>query len=210
MGQDKAWIPLRGRALVERVVSRLDRICQEVIIVSNDQALFKRLSAVLVRDIFPGKGSLGGIYTGLVTAKHDRAIVVACDMPFLNIALLGYMVDLANEFDVVVPAASSKIGRETPQAATTAQHGAVRRTAKQGNLHPLHAVYSKRCLGPIEARIADGDLRMISFYPDVRVHIIPEQEIDSIDPDHLSLFNVNTPEDLQFAESLAGQEIAEL
>ncbi len=194
MGRDKAWVELEGEPLIGRVIDRLRQACDELIIVANRQEHFEKLDVKLVRDAFPGKGSLGGIYSGLREARFDRVVAVACDMPFLNAELLEHMLALSTEFDAVIPSA--------PDASKPARWNSGVASAKDADLHPLHAVYTRACLGPIESRIRAGDLRMISFHPDVRLRIVSLEELERFDPRHLSLFNVNTPEQLSLAESL--------
>ena len=78
-------------------------------------------------------------------------------------------------------------------------------TAKEEHLHPLHAIYSKRCLGPIEELLDKGDLRIIAFFPQVRVRYVEQEEIDPFDPQHLSLFNINTPADMEMARAMIAE-----
>ena len=59
--------------------------------------------ALIVEDRYPGKGSLGGIYTGLAAASNPWIFVVACDMPFLDTNLIEHMLSLRARHDVVVP-----------------------------------------------------------------------------------------------------------
>ena len=202
MGRDKAWVELGGKALVRRVIDRLRLVCEDVIIVAGDLEPFISLDVRLTGDLFPGKGSLGGIYSGLTAALHNAAIVVGCDMPFLNRRLLGYMLALAGEYDVVIPSATDP---SKPKPAVAKQL-----TAKDADLHPLHAAYSKACREPIAARLREGDYRMISFHPDVRVRQVSAAEVERFDPKHLSLFNVNTPEQLALARELLKRESIEI
>lgn len=135
----------------------------------------------VVGDIYPGKGSLGGIYTGLVASDSLYNIVVACDMPFLNQGLLRYMIEIADNFDLVIP--------------------------RLGNtIEPLHAVYSKRCLAPIEHLLEQDDLQIFKFFPAVKVRYMEADEIDRFDPEHLSFFNINTEADLKTARELSNGE----
>ncbi len=191
MGRDKAWVQLAGVSMIERVCARLQEVCQEIIIVANDPAPYEPLGQRLVSDVWPGKGSLGGIYSGLLAARSEHAIAVACDMPFINVSLFNYMLSLAHDYDVVIPSAPDP---SKPQAA-----GGKQVTAKDRELHPLHAIYGKACLEPMAGRLQAGDLRMISFFRDVRVRVVEALEVERFDPKHLSLFNVNTAEDLALA-----------
>jgi molybdopterin-guanine dinucleotide biosynthesis protein A len=194
MGRDKAWIEFDGKPLIERVADALERLTSELIVVTNNPKPYERLDARLVSDMLPGNGSLGGIYSGLHAARFKYSLVVACDMPFLNPALLKYLLSLAAKYDVVIPSA--------PDPSKPKKEKSTKPTAKDADLHPLHAVYSKKCLTPIESALQNGDRRMISFHPAVRVRIVTQIEIEQFDPNHLSLFNANTPEELARAQTI--------
>ena len=178
LGMDKSFVNANGQPLIEHVVAKLTKLSDDVIIVTNSPENYNHLEAKLVGDIYPGKGSLGGIYSGLRAATNAHSLVVACDMPFLDLNLLRYMILLASGHDVVIP----RIG---------------------GFPEPLHAIYSKSCLEPIDRLLARGGLKIIDFFSEVRVHYVEEDEVDIFDPQHLSFFNVNTPNDLEEVKKLA-------
>jgi len=200
MGSDKAFLKMpNGETIIETILSKLARLSKEIILVTNHPQRYEHLGVKLVADIYPGKGSLGGIYTGLSAMSHSHGLVVACDMPFLSLPLLRYMLVMAPEYDVVVPRALPWGGLKGVKEREE--------TAKEYLLHPLHAVYSKNCLEPMRDLLVSGDLRIISFYPRVRVRYVEEGEIDIFDPEHLSFFNINTPGDLRKAEGLLQKEV---
>jgi molybdopterin-guanine dinucleotide biosynthesis protein A len=177
LGMDKSFVHVNGQSLIEHIVAKLARLSDDVIIVANSPEKYNRLKARLVGDIHPGKGALGGLYSGLRAATNAYSLVVACDMPFLDLNLLRYMILLACEHDVVIP----RIG---------------------GFTEPLHAIYSKSCLKPIDRLLARGGLKIIDFFSEVRVRYVEEVEVDIFDPQHLSFFNVNTPNDLEEMKKL--------
>ncbi len=191
MGQDKAFLSIGGRRLIEHVLDAVQAVADDLVIVTNSPEKYARFPARIVRDLYPGTGVLGGIYTGLRMAHHRCGLVVACDMPFLNVELLRYMAGQIAHYDVVMP----YVGRDDPSLNSQA-------TAKVRDLHPLHAIYCKQCLEPIERALERGDLRAIAFLPEVRVRFVSCQEIDPIDPEHRSFFNTNTPAELQYAREL--------
>ncbi len=197
MGRDKAFIDLQGRPLIARVLDRVQAVCSETIIVSNNREAFAEYGVEVIGDAYPGKGSLGGIFTGLQAAREPLALAVACDMPFLDERLLRHLISLAPGFDVVIPHAPDP--SSTLVAPNVAAPSLRRPTARQRALHPLHAVYAKSCLEAMQARLQEGDLRAIGFLETLNVRIVEAQEIDQFDPRHLSFFNVNTPEDLAAA-----------
>ncbi len=178
LGMDKSLVTVNGRPLIEQIVAKLVTLSDDVIIVTNSTGKYDYLEVRLVSDIYPGKGALGGIYSGLKAATNTYSLVVACDMPFLDLNLLRYMILLAPGHDVVIPRI-------------------------EGLTEPLHAIYSKGCLEPIGRLLARGGLKIIDLFPEVRVRYVGEDEVDIFDPQHLSFFNVNTPEDLEVMRKLA-------
>jgi molybdopterin-guanine dinucleotide biosynthesis protein A len=182
LGRDKSFLLLDGQPLVGRTVHKLSALSDDLLVAANDAARYERLAlpARLVPDERPGEGALMGVYSGLKEARYSHALIVACDMPFLNLSLLRYMLPLADGHDVVIP----RIG---------------------GFMEPLHAIYSKACL-PAMARLLDrGRRQIIAFFHEVRVRYVEEGEIDRFDPRHLSFVNVNTPDDWERVQRLLGE-----
>lgn len=181
-GRDKSLELLAGETLVQRVVRSLACFGDEIIVVlSPGGSLTPFPSPVKLRkvyDIYPGRGSLGGVYTGLVLSTQQFNLIVASDMPFLNVKLLQYMVDMSPGYDLVVPRVDN-------------------------NVEPLHAVYSKSCVTIIEKIWETGKTRVRDILEIARTRYIEEKEINEFDPKHLSFFNINTPDDLRRALSLA-------
>jgi molybdopterin-guanine dinucleotide biosynthesis protein A len=177
LGTDKALLKLDGKWLLVRILQALSSLSDELLVVGGEQAKLAHLQVSIVSDAYPGLGPLAGIYAGLKAMRHERGLVVACDMPLLSLELLRYMILLSNDFDVVIP----RIGRE---------------------LEPLHAIYSSACVRPIAEELERGCLRVIGFFSQVRVRYVDQEEIDAFDPRHLSFFNINTPEELETAERL--------
>jgi molybdopterin-guanine dinucleotide biosynthesis protein A len=208
MGRDKALIDFGGAPLIARVIERVQPLCAEVMIVANERDAYAPFGVPVIGDVYPGKGSLGGIFSGLQAARESHALAVACDMPFLNAALLRYLIALAPSFDVVIPRAPDPSGK-TPRSSRGGQPAgdktprrADQPIAKESNLHPMHAIYSKNCLPAMHARLLAGDLRLVGFHAEVRVRVVEPAEVDQFDPPHLSFFNANTPEDLERARVL--------
>ncbi len=178
MGINKALLKVGGRPIIERVIEKVSLVGEEVILVTNTPDECAYLGCPMVADVYPGKGSLGGIYSGLKVVSNPYALVVACDMPFLNASLLRYMALLSPGHDVIVP-----------------------RTGQ--GIEPLHALYSKACLPAIELSLQQSNMRTISFYSQVRVRYVEQEEIETLDPQRLSFFNVNSTDDLRRAREVA-------
>ncbi len=178
LGRDKALLELEGRTLVARTLDALAQLTDDLIVVTNIVPRLFPPPARVVTDRYVGAGVLAGMHAGLLAARGELAIVVACDMPFLDLDLLRRMVTLAHEADVVVP--------------------------RWTDVEPLHAIYRPAaCLGPIERALVRGERRIVSFYHQVRVRYVERAEITRFDPQGLSFFNVNTAKDWEQACALA-------
>lgn len=178
MGQDKALVQLGGRALIEYVLERVVNLGDERLITTNDPGPYARFGLRMASDPIPGAGALHGLRTALAAAKYEYVLLVACDMPFLQPPLLSYLTSLAASGDVIVPKPA-------------------------GRYEPLLAVYRREiCLQAVEQALQAGERRMISFYAAVRVVEIADAQLDELDPQRLSFFNVNDAEDLITAEKV--------
>ena len=175
MGRDKGLVELAGKPLVEHVIQRLAGLTQEVVITTNHPEAYLGFGHRTVGDRQPGAGALAGLATALEAAHGDPVLIVACDMPFASRALAGYMLALSAEAEAVVPRPG-------------------------GEFEPLFAVYRRACLPSIERALDEGEKRVISFFPFVRLRAIEEAEARSIDAHPYCFFNVNTPADLAEAE----------
>ncbi len=183
LGRKKTLETINNATLLQTVVSQLAFLNSDTIIVTANEESFPRLTGSKLRvvtDIYPGKGPLAAIYTGLKISDSFYNLVVACDMPFLNRDLLRYMVQVAPDYDIVVPRVGDMV-------------------------EPLHAIYSKECLVPIETLIKQDSLSVNRLFSLVRTRYVETEEIDRFDPQHLSFFNINTQDDLRKARKLAGE-----
>src|SRR5437016_4144757 len=88
MGRPKAFLPFAGRTIIEHLVDICGQIFAETLLVSNEPDTVSHLPVDAVKDILPYRGPLGGILSGLLVAKNDHALVIACDMPLVTRKLL--------------------------------------------------------------------------------------------------------------------------
>lgn len=181
LGRNKALEIVGGKSLIERVVERLEPVANQLLIVTSQEKpdLPLTVRAEVLIDVYPGKGPLGGIYTGLVSSRSSQSIVVACDMPFINTELLHYMIELSQDFDAVVP------------------------RLENGMIEPLHAIYSRSCLADMKTRLENNELSITPFLNQLRVRYIEEVECRRFDPQLLTFFNINSQSDLERAIKLA-------
>jgi molybdopterin-guanine dinucleotide biosynthesis protein A len=185
MGRDKAFMKIGGQTIIERILRRTAALGQtETIVITNQPDDYAHLGLPMFTDVIMDTGSLGGIYTAITYSQHEYTLVLACDMPFVSIPLLDYMLSYIHgeaRYDVIVPRID-----DYPQG--------------------LHAIYSKACLEPIHRRLETNRLKVIGFYDDVAVRYLDEAEYQVYDPDNSAFINVNTPVDLEKAQQLAQEK----
>lgn len=170
MGQNKAVMPYGGVPLIERIFRQMSQICVEIVVVTNTPELYPFLPCPKVKDEIPGVGPLAGIHSALKYSRTRYIAVVACDMPWMSTDLIRTLALNRDGSDVVVPEGEK-------------------------GMEPLHAVYSKNCLPAIEKAIAGGKGRIISFFEDVKVKVMPLQQTAEIDPSLRAFRNINTVQD---------------
>jgi len=181
-GAPKGLLMVGGSRILDRVVARVQAVtgAAPLLVANASGASAWRPDLKTIPDARPGFGSLGGIFTA-ATAEPGPVLCVAWDMPFVPEALLRALVEgaAAGTYDAFLPESSGRRGVE-----------------------PLCAVYGPACGPAIARRLDSGDLKAISFHPDVRVGILSLAQVRAFgDPDEL-FFNVNTPDDLERAEAL--------
>ena len=180
LGRCKLSESLRGKSLIEHVIGRLEPISNHILIVTTEEQSRFLLTnkAEVVTDICPGKGPLGGIYTGLLASKSPYNFIAGCDMPFLNISLLHYMISLMQGFDAIVP------------------------RLETDKIEPLHAIYSRRCIDIIQTQLEHEHLKISQTLDMLHVRYVQREECTRFDPYLLSFFNINSPSDLKRATKI--------
>ena len=178
MGTDKALLclPSGGPTLVERVVGAARAVgVDDVLVVAGDAARLPVMDARFVMDERPGAGPLAGLVAGLDAMRHDATFVFACDLPYLSVPLLQWMMALPREeWDACVPLLPGDDDKEGWQ--------------------PLHAIYRRSCLAPIRAALALGERRMTAFFPSIRVRALTVDDMRPYDPALHSTCSANTPD----------------
>jgi molybdopterin-guanine dinucleotide biosynthesis protein A len=209
MGQDKALLLLDRQPLLIRVLTRLARLSDDLIVAANmpgqyaDVLKDMPIHVHVVSDAVPDSGPLGGMCAGLLAAQHEQAVIVACDMPFLNTALLRWMIGLLSGHDVVIPHVAIQSTRKSDRIAQTSRTNA---RAKDADLHPLHAVYSRACVEVICGALDRGARSLGAVVDGLRVRAVEADEMAAYDSHLLSVRNVNTPEEFSAAQQLIRDE----
>lgn len=173
MGQDKALLRRNGLTFLETVVATLRPLAREIVVVADRVDKYDLPDCRMIGDAYPNTGPLGGILTGLIALGAGTHLVVACDMPALQPAVLRLLLDsAAPEWDVVVPEID-------------------------GRMEPLCAVYAATAVPALQAFLDSGGRALHRALATVRTLHVSETILRQYDPTLLTFTNLNTPADLE-------------
>ncbi len=177
MGQNKALMRLGGMPVLQWEINAVKSLTTDLFLVTNSPRVYTSFNIPTKPDVLPGKAALGGIYSALTYARHNWTLVLACDMPLLNPAIITFLAQQHQDADVVIPLV--------------------------GN-HPetLHAFYHKRCLPAARKRINADKLKVIGFFDEVQVRYVNKDALQAITPNFDYLSNLNTPAEFRRLEGI--------
>jgi molybdopterin-guanine dinucleotide biosynthesis protein A len=171
MGRDKATLPAVDGTLIAHLARRLAPVVDETIIAGGSVRPPVE-GAVLAVDHQPGLGPLAGMLAGLAAAQHRYVWVVGCDLPDVEPALGGLLLDLAADYEAVVP----RPDRE-PEG--------------------VCALYVREVAPRIAALLEAGHRSIKSLLDRSSVRYVGLDELRGVDPELRSFRNINTPEDYE-------------
>lgn len=183
MGRPKADLPFDGGTMLDYIVTKVRRVFAELVVAVARPGHYA-WETIGVRAIFdqkPGRGPLSALEQALREIHFDRAFVCSCDVPFVNADLARKLCDILGDDDALIPQVD-------------------------GKLQTLHAVYRKQCAEVLATMRTMGEHRLHEIVNFAKVRIVSEDEIRTLDPELLSFFNVNTPEDYQRALKLMDEK----
>ena len=175
-GINKAFLEINGISFMDRVAHILKETFDDIWLVTKQATAYKRNDLRIVEDILGFHSPLSGIHAGLTNISSDYAFCIGCDTPFLKKEVVEILVDeIDYRADVIVPFSGQYY-------------------------QPLCAVYSKQCIALIEAQLKRRDLKVDNLFAKINVKTVPYGRFKRVDSQLLSFFNVNSPEDFQYAE----------
>ena len=181
-GQDKAFLQLGGRTLLDRALELAGAAAGKAWIVGS----FDKFAAFgpVIEDVYPGHGPLGGIHAALTKTDTELNLMVAVDLPFLRPCFLNYLIARGCETEavVVVPTAG-------------------------GNLQPLCALYRRAFADVAEQSLRAGRNKIDRLFSEVQTRVIDPEELKQNGFPEEMFSNVNTQEDwadarMRFSEGL--------
>lgn len=185
-GGKKAFAELAGRPLILHVLQSAMDVADEVVLAIGREdrvASYAKLvpkSIRILKDTMHEKTPLVGIVTGFEVMKSEYSVVLSCDTPFVQEAVLDLLFTRALESDAAVP--------KWPN----------------GEIEPLQSVYRVRpSLLAAKLALSEHRFRNLDMIKRLRkVAYVPIRDIKRIDGNLITFFNVNTRRDLRRAVSL--------
>ncbi len=176
MGFDKQFLKLRDKYIIEMIAEKLERVFEEIIIVTSKPEEYEKYGYKLVEDEIRGFGPLAGIHVGLKNSISMHNYIVACDMPFINIKYIEYMMELIKQNDGKLDGVITRLGQW---------------------IEPFNAFYSKNLIGKIEESMKKGSRQINKMLQDTNVLYVSEAKAREFSPDWDMFTNVNTIRDYE-------------
>lgn len=195
-GADKLAVSVDGRPLLERAISAVATMADEVVLViaadgvepTIDPAITRGVRLTVVRDAEPGGGPLAGLAAGLSVASAGVAVVVGGDQPSL---VPGVLAALVRSLAGPVP------GQRGVTAGTGGPLDIVVLEAEPP-FRSLPAALRVAAAGPAAGPVLSGRRRsLVALYETLRVGILPAAEWRALDPEGATLRDVDRPEDVE-------------
>jgi molybdenum cofactor guanylyltransferase len=152
MGQDKAFLRLCGRTLLERALELAGAVAESIWIVGSAEK-FASLGPV-VEDLYPERGPLAGIHAALLRTCTDLNLIMAVDLPLLQPDFLRFLISKACETAAVVV---------VPRAG--------------GGLQPLCAVYHRSFADVAERSLRLGENKIDRLFIEVKTRVVEPDEL---------------------------------
>ncbi|MCJ7720842.1 molybdenum cofactor guanylyltransferase [Candidatus Bathyarchaeota archaeon] len=185
-GSDKGLVVLANKPLVVHVIERISPVVDEVLLVVSSEIqkqIFEPIlenKAKLIIDKDDSQSPLIGAITGFETAKGEYSLLLPCDTPLVSTKIVQFFLDLCTNRSAVIPRWPS------------------------GYIEPLQAVYhTKSALTAAKKALAAGSMNMRSMIDNLMgVRYVSTMVLEQMEPELVTFFNVNTPQDLQKAAAI--------
>jgi len=170
-GKNKAFLKIDQHTFYHRTISVLEKIFEEIIVITNNPHEFPKDNISKFPDIFKERGPLGGIHSALTNVKKtDAVFIVAADMPFINKEIISKMITefKQTKSDILIPRIENRN-------------------------EPLHAIYSSKILGKLNNFMqSSSDYSIKSFFKHVNTAWFDLEAHDDIKK---AFVNINSQND---------------
>jgi molybdopterin-guanine dinucleotide biosynthesis protein A len=185
-GRDKGLVVLAGKPLIIHLIDRVYKVVDDVFVVVSSEKQKNKFETLLeekanlVIDKDDSQSPLVGAITGFETANAEYSLLLPCDTPLVSTQIVQFLLDMCANRSAVIPRWPG------------------------GYIEPLQAVYrTESALTAAKTALKQGKMNMQSMIDNLRgVRYVSTIVLEQLEPDLLTFFNVNTPQDLKKAESI--------
>lgn len=177
---NKAFARITTETVIQIIKKKFITFFDETIIISNEPKLYSDLGVKVYTDIYPRLGPVAGIHSALSHAGNDVIFLLGCDMPFMNMETVAYMLQKINGYDSVVPEIKSR-------------------------LQPTAAVYHRKCLPLFTRSLEEDKLKLIWVFREMDALVLDENELQRFGNIEETFFNLNDQTALNRARTMAGR-----
>ena len=149
---NKMMLTVKNNKLIQHVYDQIKPLFNEILISANNPEDYLFLGEKIIPDLKKGYGPLMGILSGLKSSSHRKMFVVAGDVPQINQEVIKQMLELAEDYDLVIPSFESS------------------------RYEPLFAVYTTNIVKDIEEMLDSGDRKAINILDRVNHFILPIED----------------------------------
>ncbi|WP_179021232.1 molybdenum cofactor guanylyltransferase [Winogradskyella forsetii] len=167
MQEEKGLVVFKGKTFVDHIIEAVKPITQNIVLVTNNEK-YEQFGYPLVADIYENKGPVGGIYSALNHSQDDHNLILSCDIPNINTAVLNnYLLNTISENQITYL------------------------VDNQGE-YPLIGLYSKKVTSIFKEAILKNELKLLDL-----IKSLDYKTISIKRKDRNAVKNVNSKEDLQ-------------
>jgi len=186
MGTNKALLKINGELLINRLLSTLHKVFENVFVSISDIDSSDYTGKNIVRDIVTNKGPLGGIHSCLKFTNNEKNFFISCDMPFIGEEIAQFLCNYKTEAEILLPKEGQKI-------------------------HQMCGIYSKSIISEVEELLFSSDIKKNNLKGSI-FELMEKVNVEYVDVRKLKFyhkdlfFNMNTPEDFQYVEDKFARE----
>lgn len=185
-GQSKGLVELAGKPLIHHVLDKTLHIVDKAVVVVSSDAQRRAFTCLLhdkvdvVVDKLEKQSPLVGALTGFEKVQGKYLLLLPCDTPFISSQIVSLLLDLCINRNAAIP------------------------RWPNGYIEPFQAAYhTKSALRAAEIALEEKKLDMRSMILHMRrVRYVSTMVLRQMDRELLTFFNVNTPADLNRADSI--------
>lgn len=184
MGTPKALVSLGGMSLLSGALAVLHDLCDHVRVCAPAEMVLPVPAKLRVADPAPESGPLAALVAGLGARRFTRAFVLGVDLPFVRVSALRAMGEWLEGYAAVVPVPGG-----IPQ--------------------PLAAWYAPSAIPALAAAVAAGERALVPPVLRLPPFLVQDDVLADLEGGSEAFFNLNTREDLAFAERRVAMERGE-